>query len=144
MDYVKSTFENYVKLIEFKRNEVKLELEKYWEECSLIYERNQAHVKMSLAQFDDFGMLIEKFSEKAIGLEYLEKRLHVKNVEFECFTFKINGLDALEREIVQVGGVGKKWVNPIQTLELRQRQQKGSGNVSQSHGNNPAMLTQIH
>ena len=72
--------------------------------------------------------------------------MNVKNIEFECFIFKINGLEAVERELVQVSATGKKWVNPIQTLELRQRQQKTSlSSIGQSSvATTPAMLTQIH
>lgn len=62
MEYVKNTFDNYAKLIEFKKNEITLQLQRYWEECEQIYLRNEANVKLALSQFDDFAMLIERFS----------------------------------------------------------------------------------
>lgn len=46
---------------------------------------------------------------------------------------------------MQVTATGKKWINPIQTLELRQKQQKAPlSTISQSSVTTPAMLTQIH
>ena len=73
-------------------------------------------MQLSLNRFDDLARLIERFSEKAIGLEYLEKRLNVKNLEFESFSFKVNGLEGLEKAIVEVSANGKKWPSPTQVL----------------------------
>lgn len=72
---LKETFANLEKLLEFKKVESMKSFQKYWEECQTAYERTLREVDVANKEYDDYARLVERMSDKMIGLEYLDKRI---------------------------------------------------------------------
>lgn len=89
-----------------------------------MYEKNEMEIKGGLKEFDRYAMMIPEFAERGVGLEYLEKRLSVKNVEFEGFAWKVVGLEGVEREIMAVGSWAKRWSGGYEVLELKEKEKE--------------------
>lgn len=84
-------------------------MDKYWQECSLVYQRNLASAEEEDKKYDDYGRLIEKLADKAIGIDYLERRIVRKSLTCEAFAFRLCGLEAMEKEIMAITVFTKKW-----------------------------------
>lgn len=67
-------------------------MEKYWEDCQGVYEKTLREVEVANKEYDDYARLVEKMADRMIGLEYLERRIGRKTLEFESFQFKIANL----------------------------------------------------
>ena len=64
----------------------------------------------NLRKYDDYAKLIEKFAEHEVGLDYLEKRIkRFPALNYNCFSFKINGIDDVRNSILGLNCSPKLW-----------------------------------
>jgi hypothetical protein len=84
-------------LLEFKRAELTRSLEKYWQECTSAYQKNLSGAEAEDKKYDDYAKLIERLADKTIGIDYLDRRISKKTLQCEPFTFRLCGLEAMEK-----------------------------------------------
>lgn len=82
-------------MLEFKKAEAGKSLAKYWEECQAAYDKTLREAEVANKQYDDYARIIERLADKSIGLDYLDKHITRKTVDFESFQFKVVNLDAV-------------------------------------------------
>ena len=72
-----------------------------------MYKKNFYVADHYLKKFDDYGRMTEKFMEKMVGLDYLEKRVKRVYINYDFFNFKILGVDDIQSSIVNLNSSSK-------------------------------------
>ena len=101
--------EGLKKILQVKITQVHNRMSEYWRECENTYKKNCYVIDHYLKKYDDYGRLTEKFMQKMVGLDYLERRVKRVYVNYDFFNFKVLGVDDIQASIVGLTSTSKQW-----------------------------------